>query len=172
LIEAFARTLAAEPEWHLVICGPDQVKWQTQLQALAERRGIKDRITWTGMVQGALKWGALRAAEIFVLPSHQENFGIAVAEALACGTPVLISDKVNIWREVQGAQAGIVAADDLDGTCTLLRRWLAMSPAQRLQMRQCARRCFLGDFEINAASQTLIHSLSDIIEGKAMHAGA
>ena len=58
------------------------------------------------MLSGALKWGALRAAEVFVLPSHQENFGIAVAEALSVGLPALISNKVNIWRELESDRAG------------------------------------------------------------------
>src|SRR6185436_2931743 len=62
----------------------------------AARRGIADRVTWTGMLTGDTKWGALRAAEVFALTSHQENFGIAVVEALACGTAVLISRQVNI----------------------------------------------------------------------------
>ena len=86
-----------------------------ELTAMAERLKIAERVTWAGMVSGDLKWGAVRAAEVFVLPSHQENFGIVVAEALACGTPALISNKVNIWREVQRRGAGIVGADDLDG---------------------------------------------------------
>ena len=72
-----------------------------------------------GMLQGDMKWGALNAAEVFCLPSHQENFGIAVAEALGCGTPVLISDKVNIWREIEADGAGLVDDDTVDGTSEL-----------------------------------------------------
>jgi glycosyltransferase involved in cell wall biosynthesis len=106
LIEAFAKVLAPDPDWQLVMCGPDQVGWQAKLEALAKRLNISDRITWAGMVTGELKWGSLRASEIFVLPSHQENFGIVVAEALACGKPALISNKVNIWREVQNGGGG------------------------------------------------------------------
>ena len=71
-----------------------------------------------------MKWGALRAAEVFVLPSHQENFGIAVAEALAAGTPALISNKVNIWREIESDGAGIAADDTLEGTCKLLQSYI------------------------------------------------
>ena len=55
------------------------------------------------MLTGDAKWGALYGCEAFVLPSHQENFGIAVVEALACGKPVLISNQVNIWREIEAA---------------------------------------------------------------------
>ena len=60
---------------------------------LTQRLGVSDRVTWPGMLRGDMKWGAFYAAEAFILPSHQENFGIAVAEALGCGRPVLISDK-------------------------------------------------------------------------------
>ena len=77
-----------------------------------------------GMLSGAAKWGALYGCEAFVLPSHQENFGIAVVEALACGRPVLISDQVNIWREIVEDGAGIAEADTEEGVEKLLRRFL------------------------------------------------
>ena len=56
------------------------------------------------MIGGSLKWGAFRAAEIFVLPSHQENFGVVVAEALAVGLPALISNKVNIGVKLRATE--------------------------------------------------------------------
>ncbi len=108
------------------------------------------------MLQGELKWGALLAAEAFILPSHQENFGIAVAEALAVGTPVLISDKVNIWREIEADNAGLVAPDTLDGTVSLLERWLALSADARQQMGERARACFTARFEIRRATENLL----------------
>eukprot|EP01038_Epipyxis_sp_PR26KG_P002792 gene2792-3964_t len=76
------------------------------------------------MLRGEQKWGAFYSSEAYLLPSHQENFGIAVAEALGCGLPVLISDKVNIWREIDQARAGMVETDTVDGTERSLRHWL------------------------------------------------
>lgn len=162
LIQAFARELASDPEWHLLICGPDQVGWQASLQAMAARLGIADRITWAGMVTGDLKWGALFSSEIFVLPSHQENFGIVVAEALACGVPVLISDKVNIWHEVQVDGAGLVGTDTLEGTCVTLKTWKNMSSLQKTGMRARTGECFEQRFEIHAAARTLIAALESV----------
>jgi glycosyltransferase involved in cell wall biosynthesis len=155
LIDAFAKVLAEHSEWHLVVAGPDQLGWQKKLQDRAEQLGIASRVTWTGMISGAKKWGALHAAEVFVLPSHQENFGIVVAEALAAGTPTLISDKVNIWREIEADGAGIVCEDTLLGTCQLLRAYLDLREAKRLSMRHGARQCFEQRFEIKRAAGSL-----------------
>jgi glycosyltransferase involved in cell wall biosynthesis len=160
LLDAFAQVAASDPALHLVMAGPDQTGLQAGLQAQAERLGIADRITWPGMLTGDLKWGAFHAADAFVLPSHQENFGIAVAEALACGLPVLISDKVNIWREIDADGAGLVAPDTNEGTADLLRRWLALSPTNRDQMRQTAVQCFTSRFEITQAAHSLLCVLS------------
>lgn len=172
LIQAFAKVLASDPDWQLVMCGPDQVGWQAELSRMAEQLKISNRITWAGMVSGDLKWGALRASEVFVLPSHQENFGIVVAEALACGKPALISNKVNIWREVERGGAGIVGSDDLEGTCAMLKTWLGMSSQQQSDMQKRAYVCFLQEFEIVNASRTLLRTLSDIAGGIRPHARA
>jgi len=139
----------------LGIAGPDQVGWQCKLQRRAEQLGIASRITWMGMIRGTVKWGALRAAEVFVLPSHQENFGVVVAEALAAGTPVLISNKVNIWREIRADGAGIVAEDTLSGTCELLQSYLRLDKDERSKMRRHARKCFEQRFEIERAAANL-----------------
>jgi len=152
LIEAFAGSLARDPDWRLVIAGPDQVGLREQLEALAARLGVSDKITWTGMLQGTLKWGALAAAEVFVLPSHQENFGIVVAEAMACSLPVIISNKVNIWREVANYGAGLVCDDTVEGARSSLERWQALSKHERDEFRLNSRRCFdeLFNYEVTA----------------------
>ena len=166
LLEAFARVAQRDTSLHLVMAGPDQTGWQATLQQQAARLGIADRVSWPGMLSGDLKWGAYHAAEVFVLPSHQENFGIVVAEALACGKPVLISNKINIWREIEADGAGLIANDDLSGTTGLLERWLAMPDAQKESMRRNAVCCFTERFEIHRAAQSLLDVLSAESESK------
>ena len=106
--------------------------------------------------QGDPKWGAFRAADVFCLPSHQENFGIVVAEALACGKPALISNKVNIWREIETHGAGFVDTDTVEGTARSLRRWLAMDAEEYAESCRRARHCFLECFHIDHAAQRLV----------------
>ena len=99
--------------------------------------------------------GALRAAEAFVLPSHQENFGVAVVEALACKVPVLISDKVNIWPEIQEDAAGIVNADTTEGTFRSMAALLAMSAEERGRMVRNGLACFRARYEMRRTAEAL-----------------
>lgn len=153
LLEAFAAEASAAADAHLVMAGPDQTGWLGELQQMAARLGLAGRVSWPGMLTGDLKWGALRVADAFVLPSHQENFGLAVVEALACGTPVLLSDQVNIWPEATADRAGLSASDNLSGTRQLVAGWLG--EPDWADRRGAARRRFLAAFEAGAAAQHL-----------------
>lgn len=156
LVQSFAAVASADARLHLVMAGPDQTGWVSRLEGMARDLNLSARISWPGMLRGADKWGAFYSAEAFVLPSHQENFGIAVAEALGCGLPVLISDKVNIWREVAAAGAGLVAPDTLQGTTSLLRNWLDMTDEQRRLMGECARALFHRRYTVDAMAKDLL----------------
>jgi glycosyltransferase involved in cell wall biosynthesis len=141
----------------LVIAGPcADESYREHLKRLAPNTS---GITFTGMLTGSLKWGAFSAADAFILPSHQENFGIAVVEALAAGTPVLISNKVNIWREIVADGAGYVENDDLAGTARLIERWVGTAPDVRAAMKAKASECFARHFEINHATDSLLKVL-------------
>ena len=156
LIDAFVQVASTDPDLHLVMAGPDEQQWRTELERAAFKADLASRVHWTGMLTGAEKWGAFLAAEAFVLPSHQENFGVAVAEAMACGKAALLSDKVNIASEIAEADAGLVEEDTLAGTRRLLTNWIAMLPEERQSMGDCARRLFEQryDMRINAGEVT------------------
>ena len=162
LIEAFAATMAKDASWHLVIAGPDQVGMRKSLEDMAARLSIADRITWTGMLTGTAKWGALAASDVFVLPSHQENFGIVVAEDMACGLPVIVSNKVNIWREVESCGAGMVCDDALEGTRASLSRWQSMSTEEIAAMRLRSKRCFDELFNYDVTSKRALEIVEHI----------
>jgi glycosyltransferase involved in cell wall biosynthesis len=164
LINAFAAlrdSPNADSLLRLVLAGPcadeEYLRYLNRLAASATNDD--GSIIFTGMLTGERKWGAFSAAEAFVLPSHQENFGIAVVEALACGTPVLISNKVNIWREIEADSAGYVENDDSAGTAALLKRWVATAPGVRAKMKENAKECFARRFEIERATDSLLKVL-------------
>lgn len=108
LVEAFSRVAGRHDDAHLVLAGSGDSDYVMRITKMLRDRGVFDRATITGQLDDNEKFAALRDADIFVLPSYGENFGISVVEAMACGLPVVISDKVGIWREIAEAEAGIV----------------------------------------------------------------
>lgn len=159
LLDAFGHV--ADESVVLVLAGPDQIGWQAELEQRAANLKLSGRVVFTGMLQGETKQAALKIADAFVLPSHQENFGMAVVEALAVGLPVLISNKINIWREVDQDGAGYVESDDFSGAVRLLNRWVTAPQNVRDGMRANARRCFEQRFEINKAVDSLLEILNE-----------
>ncbi len=160
LLEAFAQ-MRSNDSISLILAGPDQVGWESDLRRQVTRLNLTNRIVFTGMLEGPMKQGAFASAEAFVLPSHQENFGISVVEALAARVPVLISNRVNIWPEIEADRAGYVESDDLAGTTRLLQRWIDTAPAEREMVRENARRCFEQRFEIDRAVESLLQILNE-----------
>jgi glycosyltransferase involved in cell wall biosynthesis len=148
LVNAFVKLAGTDPDLDLVMAGPDPQHWRAELEQPAEAAGVAHRIHWPGMLHGDAKWGAFRAAEAFVLSSHQENFGIAVAEALACGKPVLLSDKVNIAADIAADGAGWKEPDTAEGTDHLVRRWIEMQPGERQAMAARALDCFHARYDM------------------------
>lgn len=137
----------------LVIAGPvQQLDYAARLQTSQPQTGIH----WVGSIQGEQKWQVMANAEAMILPSHQENFGIVVAEALAVGTPVLISNKVNIWREVEQGHAGYVRNDTHEGTVELLKSWLALDTESKKQMSLAACEVFRTHFDIRESTKRLV----------------
>ena len=112
LARAFGVVARRREDVHLVIAGPDNEGWGEQVRTWLQAAGVLDRTTFTGMLLGPERLAVLRDADLFVLPSYSENFGLAVIEAMAAGLPVVISDRVNLWREVQAAAAGRVIPCD------------------------------------------------------------
>src|SRR6059058_3013189 len=98
------------------------------------------------MLYGADRVAALVDADLFVLPSYQENFGIAVIESLAAGTPVVISDQVNIHRQISENQLGGVAKTDVSALASALSRWMSDEQLRR-ETSERARRFVFEEYD-------------------------
>jgi glycosyltransferase involved in cell wall biosynthesis len=167
LIRAYANTVnkalvekRAYPK--LIIAGPGlkSAYGAKMVRLVAAFPQLKNNVLFTGMLTGNSKWGCLYGCEAFVLPSHQENFGIAVVEAMACEKPVLISHQINIWKEIQAGGGAIVAADTLEGTQNILDEWISLSAGKHDEMGKHALETYQNNFHIGPASIAFINSIS------------
>jgi glycosyltransferase involved in cell wall biosynthesis len=161
LVKAYGSLRAESDELpDLLIAGPEQQPdYARELKTTYPQKGIR----WIGAVHGFEKWRLLANAEALILPSHQENFGIVVAEALAVGTPPLISNKVNIHSEIESSKAGLVEEDNLDGTKRLLQKWNRLSTAEKDNMANAAKTLFDTRFDIRQATRDLLRYITENI---------
>lgn len=152
----------------LLVVGPLSSAYAEEMQVLSKVLtssapktfgSFGPRIIFSGMLQGVMKWCAFDGCEAFVLASHQENFGIAVVEAMANSKPVLISREVNIYREIESDGAGFCEDDTLDGTVRLLERWLKVGPKDRARMGKRARQCYLNHFQVEKAAKNFLSAI-------------
>ena len=159
LVQAHSQLAAKADGPALVLAGPGlETPYGQAIQQLTTRP-IASHLLFPGMLTGDAKWGAFYGCEAFVLPSHQENFGIAVVEALACGKPVLISNQVNIWREVADASAGLVADDTAAGTRELLTRWGQATVKEKQAMSGQARQLYDQQYALETATLHFLNAV-------------
>lgn len=123
LIKAAAR-LDLAPDWRLLLAGPVDRHYQQDLESLAHELGILQRIVFSGALHDGEKYAALSGAQLFVLPSQQENFGVAVVEALGVGTPVVISKAVDIYPEIVAARLGTAVDLSVEQLTQAIKSWL------------------------------------------------
>lgn len=171
LIRAFDRICADTDAVDLVLAGPVAETFQNPLKCLLDQLSpaVRGRIILPGMIPKERKWPLLANADALVLPSHQENFARVVSEALSCHTPVLISNKVNIWETIRDHDAGVVDEDDLEGTHRMLRTWLALSAEQRTRHREFARNCYDKNFDAVKNFSVYLESLRNLISQPVSH---
>lgn len=164
LLESFSKISSPSSRYKLVMAGPVDPVYRKKLEENILSEYANSKIIWTGMVSGDLKAALFTKADAFILPSHQENFGIAVAEALAYSVPVLISNKVNIWREIVDAGAGISEEDNIDGVNSLIGKYMALNDAEKDKMREAALKLFDERFDFSSAALDLHEKIKMVIE--------
>jgi glycosyltransferase involved in cell wall biosynthesis len=157
-------TLAKEQDFQFVLAGanPQDPEFETKIRDRIQQSNLGDRTTLTGFVSGSEKTALLQAADLFVLPSYYENFGIAVAESMAAATPVVISDQVHIWQDVQQAQAGWVTSCDVEALTNTLRT--ALSNRSEQQRRgKCAQEYAEKYYSWGAIADQMTQAYSQIL---------
>lgn len=141
LLDGFAASYRDEPNARLVVAGGGDPAYVANLKAKVALLGIESKVQWVGHVAGAAKDTMLMDAGLFVLPSYQENFGLAVAETLSYGTPVAVSSNVNTSPTVANANAGYVFENGVPGVTNVLDAW-KNGGYRADNIRARARACF------------------------------
>ncbi|NET53037.1 MAG: glycosyltransferase, partial [Merismopedia sp. SIO2A8] len=164
LIPALEKLLESNRDFHFVLAGtnPQDPDYELQIQKQLKSSSLAGRTTIAGFVTGDLKEALLQDADLFVLPSYYENFGIAVAEAMVAGTPVVISDQVHIWEEVKNSEAGWVGPCEVEALAELLQE--ALSDLGELHRRgENAQQCALSNYSWSAIAQQMIETYHQIV---------
>jgi glycosyltransferase involved in cell wall biosynthesis len=147
----------------LVVAGPGvETNYGRDLLQIVRENKLEKKIIFPGMLSNDSKWGAFYGAEAFVLCSHQENFGISVVEALACSKPVIISNQINIWREIESEKAGIVCNDNYEDLHISFLKWFELSLTQKEDMGTNAFKAYLKYFHVTAAVTKFLKELKKI----------
>jgi glycosyltransferase involved in cell wall biosynthesis len=166
LLRAFASLRSLHGSAVLVIAGDGEAGYVQSLKRMGSDLGLASLIRWTGPLYDMRKWVAFSSADLFVLPSHQENFGIVIAEALAVGTPVCTTTAVNTHELIERYGAGIVCNDGEDDLVRALEQWQAMDAGMLAKMRDNARSCFERELRIDGASQRLLEAIEKAVAAR------
>lgn len=149
-IRAFAQISNDISNAYFVIAGPNEDNYQSALEQIARELGILNKIIFTGYLDQKQRLSALADADIFILSSYSENFGMAIVEAMASRLPVIVSDKVGIAEDIKAAEAGIVVPLQIPLITKALKELLC-SKELRKNLGDKARR-----FALNKYSSTII----------------
>ncbi|WP_414563369.1 MULTISPECIES: hormogonium polysaccharide biosynthesis glycosyltransferase HpsP [unclassified Anabaena] len=164
LIPALEKLLVAGCNFHFVLAGtnPQDPDYEEKIKSQIVNSPLRSHTTITGFVSGDLKASLLQAADLFVLPSYYENFGIAVAEAMVAGIPVVISDQVHIWQQVHDSESGWVGVTDVSALVELLQAAL-QNPQERQRRGLNAQKYALQNFSWGAIARQIVSAYQQIL---------
>lgn len=162
LAKAFGMLAKDRDDIHLLIVGPDEGGYEKKVRDWLENGGVQDKVTFTGMLKGKAKLEALSGSDLFVLPSYSENFGMVVVEAMSCGLPVVISDKVGICDDVESANAGIIVETDAAQVAGALSRLLE-DPRLCSEMAERGRILVASKYGWDQIADSMISNFNEMI---------
>ena len=168
LLEAWARLRPAG--WELVVAGPDEAGHQTDVRATLAKHSLTNVVRLVGELDGPAKWAAYRQASLFVLPSRFENFGLAIAEALACGVPV-VTTRGTPWSGLAERRCGWWIEHGAEPLAAALADALARPPAELAAMGERGREWVTAEFAWPRAARQMLDACRWLLEGGPPPAG-
>jgi glycosyltransferase involved in cell wall biosynthesis len=163
LIKAFSQ-VAQNYNCHLILAGSGgDAEYLLHLNQLVSSLGLINRTFFTGFVTGEDKTLLLQGSDLFILPSFAENFGVAVAEAMAAGLPVIVTPDVQISPEIEAARAGLVVEGREDDVASAIARLLD-SPEYREELGKNGKRLASRTYSWKAIAQKLVSIYTEVLE--------
>ncbi|GAO34784.1 group 1 glycosyl transferase [Sulfuricella sp. T08] len=153
LVEAWARV--RQSGWRITIAGGDEEGYRAKVEALIRAKGLQSDFEFVGFVDGARKQACFDAADIFVLPTYSENFGIAVAEALANELPVITTTGAP-WRDLVEHRCGWWVEPGVQGVSAALIEALESDPEELRRMGQRGRQLVIDKYSWNKIGSTAL----------------
>jgi len=141
-------------DWKIIIAGPDEDRHAAEVKATIQKAGLQHLFSFIGPVDDNKKWAIYRQADLFVLPSFSENFGIVVAEALAAGIPV-ITTKGCPWRDLEIHNCGWWVDIGVEPLVQALRRAISLSTTERYQMGQNGTKLIREKYSWDSAAEKM-----------------
>jgi len=163
LIEAYSVLAKKRNDVHLLIVGNDEAGYIRKVKKWVRGYGIEKGVTFTGMLTGKEKLEAYAGSDIFTLPSYSENFAIATVEAMACGMPIVISNKVGICEEIKKNRVGIVVNTNAESLYNGIN-FLLENPELKTGMAINGRRFIEERYDINKVADMMIQVYDELIK--------
>jgi glycosyltransferase involved in cell wall biosynthesis len=163
LLQAVALVKRTIPDLSLILCGDGDNGYMGRLKSLSTELGLENCVRWAGHVDGAMKASAFAAAEVFVLPSYSENFGIAAVEALSAGLPCILGHGVAVSTRVAEAGAGLAVAPTVDAVASAITEMLA-DPTRLALAAQRARALAAAEYTVEAMGRGLLAMYAEAYE--------
>ncbi|NEU71599.1 glycosyltransferase [Hassallia byssoidea VB512170] len=164
LLYVWQKLAAKFSDWHLIIAGPDLIGYQAKLELLVEQFNLQQRVTFTGMLSGQQKFSALSNSDLFILPSHSENFGMVIAESLAYGVPA-ITTKNTPWQDLATYGCGWWVEDNQQALMIALIEAMEMSSNELQAMGEKGRNLVSVKYSWNSISRKMINLYHWILGG-------
>jgi glycosyltransferase involved in cell wall biosynthesis len=165
-IDRVIAALKALPESTLVIAGNDEEHYRDTLESIARESGVADRVEFRGAVEDENKWALLAESSVLVLPSISENFGNVVLEAMAVGTPVVVTTGVGLAEAVHRAGAGLVSGADPEALAESIGKVLGASDRGR-SMGDSGRVLVAAEYSWDRVAERMEAAYSEIIDSRA-----
>ena len=162
LIKSYAKIVKLNQTFKLVLTGPQNEYLKKDLFNLIKENDLNDKVIITGPLYENFKWQLIKNCSVLCLTSHQENFGLVIAEALSCSKPVLITNQVNIHHKINYYKAGFVCEDNLIGVTRMMKKYIDINSRNYNLMCKQAKKCFDDNYKIGKIVYKLLSLLKNL----------